>query len=262
MISLSELSPYELGLTYDKAAIPILIEYLNKGKPNERRLAASAIGKLSNEFPKECNQAISALLHCLRLKNQPQTIQYCLKALDKLDLSNEDFDKIKYVLDNDIHAYNKTLAKSVLSKKFNKKISQEPRNYLPISHDESINSFEDYSIRNKFPAHYRTIDGHFVRSRAEVIIDNWLFVHGIAHAYEKQVPVTEDIFCDFYLLQNKIYIEYWGLTDKKDYVKRKEDKKRIYEKYKLNLVELSEKHLHDLDAYLPKLLLKFNVKMI
>ena len=30
-------------------------------------------------------------------------------------------------------------------------------------------------------ANYRCMDGHYVRSRAEVMIDNWLYTNGIAH---------------------------------------------------------------------------------
>ncbi len=41
-------------------------------------------------------------------------------------------------------------------------------------------------FRSKFPCTHRTQDGHVVRSRAEVLIDNWLYVQGIVHAYERR----------------------------------------------------------------------------
>ena len=31
---------------------------------------------------------------------------------------------------------------------------------------------------------WRTIDGHLVKSSAEIVVDNWLYTHGIAHIYE------------------------------------------------------------------------------
>ena len=46
---------------------------------------------------------------------------------------------------------------------------------------------EDF--REKFKAEYRISDGHYVRSRAELVIANWLFAEGIAYAYEKRVPI-------------------------------------------------------------------------
>jgi len=33
---------------------------------------------------------------------------------------------------------------------------------------------------------YRTEDGHWVRSKAELIIDNWLYRGRIVHAYERR----------------------------------------------------------------------------
>ena len=54
-------------------------------------------------------------------------------------------------------------------------------------------------FRTKFPANFRTQDGHMVRSRAEVLIDNWLYVQGHVHAYERRLPIEEDCYCDFYL---------------------------------------------------------------
>lgn len=66
------------------------------------------------------------------------------------------------------------------------------------------------SFREKFEAKHRTRDGHFVRSRAEVIIDDTLYDYGLVHAYEKKVPVEEDLYTDFYLPKEKVYIEFWG----------------------------------------------------
>ena len=34
---------------------------------------------------------------------------------------------------------------------------------------------KENNFRNKFPAKLRTSDGHFVRSKAEIIIDDWLY---------------------------------------------------------------------------------------
>jgi hypothetical protein len=38
------------------------------------------------------------------------------------------------------------------------------------------------SFRHKFEATHRTTDGHFVRSKAEMLIDNWLYMAEIVHA--------------------------------------------------------------------------------
>ena len=112
---------------------------------------------------------------------------------------------------------------------------------------------EDF--REKFKADYRTNDGHYVRSRAELVIANWLFAEGMA--YEKRVPIKEDIYCDFYIPKGKIYIEFWGLEDDEAYIKRKEQKIELYKKYNLNLIEIDNDKIGNLDDHLPKELLKF-----
>ncbi len=57
----------------------------------------------------------------------------------------------------------------------------------------------DSNFREKFPAQYRTKDGHNVRSRWEVIIDNTLYEYWLAHAYERKLPIEEDVYTDFYI---------------------------------------------------------------
>lgn len=112
---------------------------------------------------------------------------------------------------------------------------------------------------DKFKPTHRAMDGHWVRSKAEGLIDNWLYMSGIVHAYERLLPVEEELYCDFYVPAGKVYIEYWGLENDPKYKERKEQKKEIYQKYGFNLIELSDEHIQNLDDYLPKMLLKFNV---
>ncbi len=118
-----------------------------------------------------------------------------------------------------------------------------------------------YNFREKFEAKHRTKDGHFVRSRAEVIIDNTLYDYGLVHAYEKKVPIEEELYTDFYLPNGKVYIEYWGMMSDPKYVERKKTKLEIYKKYDLKLIELDDNDIFNLDDHLPKKLLKFGIKV-
>lgn len=115
------------------------------------------------------------------------------------------------------------------------------------------------SFRERFPARFRATDGHLVRSRAEMLIDNWLYMQGIVHAVERKLPIEEDVYCDFYLPTGKVYIEYWGLENDPKYAARKAEKKAIYERCGLNLVELVDEDIMGLDDVLPRLLLKFGI---
>ena len=85
---------------------------------------------------------------------------------------------------------------------------------------------------------YRASDGHMVRSRAELVIDNWLYTKRIFHEYEKYLPVSERVLTDFYIPEHDIYIEFWGLENDEKYLARKEEKLRIYQKYQFKLIEL------------------------
>lgn len=115
-------------------------------------------------------------------------------------------------------------------------------------------------FREKFPATHRAADGHMVRSRAEMLIDNWLYMAEIVHAYERKLPIEEDVYCDFYVPTGKVYIEFWGLESDPKYQARKAEKKAIYDRYGFNLIELGDSDVQNLDDILPKHLLKFGVQ--
>jgi hypothetical protein len=116
------------------------------------------------------------------------------------------------------------------------------------------------SFRHKFEATHRTTDGHFVRSKAEMLIDNWLYMAEIVHAYERKLPIEEEMYCDFYIPTGKVYIEFWGYENDEKYLARKQEKLAIYQKYNFNLIELTDKEVLNLDDILPRLLLKFGVQ--
>ena len=128
------------------------------------------------------------------------------------------------------------------------------------STQKEIEKSKDSNFREKFVAKHRATDGHMVRSKAEMLIDNWLYMAEIVHAYERKLPIEEEVYCDFYIPTGKIYIEFWGLENDPKYAKRKEIKKAIYEKYNFKLIELTDEEVFNLDDVLPKMLLKFGVQ--
>jgi Mn-dependent DtxR family transcriptional regulator len=115
-------------------------------------------------------------------------------------------------------------------------------------------------FRGKFEAKHRTTDGHMVRSKAEMLIDNWLYMAEIVHAYERKLPIEENVYSDFYIPTGKVYIEYWGFENNPRYLDRKKKKIKLYEKYGFNLIQLEDKEVQNLDDILPKMLLKYGVQ--
>lgn len=127
------------------------------------------------------------------------------------------------------------------------------------------NTQDSQNFRDTFPAQYRTKDGHMVRSRWETLIDDYLYGYNISHAYERKLPIEEDVYSDFYIPAQKwskaVYIEYWWIEDQEKYQDRKKIKQDIYKKYHLNLIELENKHIDNLDDYLPRMLLEFGISV-
>ncbi|MGY8870269.1 MAG: hypothetical protein ACKVJE_07475 [Pseudomonadales bacterium] len=121
-------------------------------------------------------------------------------------------------------------------------------------------SEEVSAFRKKFPANFRAVDGHQLRSKAEVLIDNWLYLADIAHAYERRLPIEEDVYSIFYIPAGKIYVELWEHESDPEYQKIKQQKLQAYSKYGLTLLELCKSDIESLDDVMPRLLLKNGIE--
>jgi len=95
---------------------------------------------------------------------------------------------------------------------------------------------------------YTCKDGHIVKSKSERDIDNYLFEHGISHAYERELPYgatdKEVLHPDFYLPnylgeKKHVYIEHWG--NNIQYTKTKKFKMPIYKQLGITLICTYEK---------------------
>lgn len=114
----------------------------------------------------------------------------------------------------------------------------------------------DVSAAKKLPLsdrYFRTNDGHWVRSKAEALIDNWLYSKGLVHAYEPPLP-GDSFVGDFYLPSAKLYIEFWGLVGDPAYDRRRKQKTELYKEHGLRLLDLTEAEMSDLDKNLKRLL--------
>lgn len=100
-------------------------------------------------------------------------------------------------------------------------------------------------VRTTWPASFRCEDGHYVRSKSEMLIDNWLYHHNLTHAYEKKVPMAQ-LLSDFYIPKANCYIEYRGSKDA-EYVRRKDENRKTYARLGLRLVEMTERDIENLD---------------
>lgn len=203
-----------------------------------------------------------------RFFNEGENLSYCNKNIryamlklfahfDLLEDDDVDDDKTGFLIDfarmirplvEDENYLNESEDKLIIKELQleNEKLKEQLQNKNDSENDEISDP------RKKWPAKYRCRDGHYVRSRAELLIDNWLFAEGIKHIYEKQVtfPNNEKCLCDFYLPDLSAYIEFWGKTDDY-YIKRKNIKTSLYKSLKnVKLIELDDKSLENLDDIL------------
>jgi hypothetical protein len=138
----------------------------------------------------------------------------------------------------------------------------EKETATPVATTTVTNQTAPVDHREKYETKHRTLDGHYVRSRAEIIIDNLLYQYGLVHAYERKITIgDEEVISDFYLPSGKVYIEFWGMENDPKYAERKKKKIEFYKKNDIPLIELNDSDLLNLDDHLPKKLKNYGIKV-
>ena len=93
-----------------------------------------------------------------------------------------------------------------------------------------------------------TIDGHYVKSQGEVLIDNILYNRNIVHAYspivveidnQEEQAIEADWFIPVAGSSKGIYIEYWGMNTE-NYLENKKRKKEQYEKNDIPVIYIEK----------------------
>ncbi len=118
------------------------------------------------------------------------------------------------------------------------------------STDKSFSTF-----RQKFEAKFRCLDGHYVRSEAEMLIDNWLYLNNISHAYERALNLYEIQF-SFYLPVARCCIEYISPDLPQKKLEELEIKRKILQENEIDTLFFSNSDLDNIDNILNKFLLK------
>ncbi len=130
--------------------------------------------------------------------------------------------------------------------------------YLGI---QKLKNFFKKSEKKPQVSSFKCLDGHVVRSKGELIIDNHLHRLGIKHEYERTIKVRGNpIKYDWYLPKEKVYIEYWGFYGK-DYEKRKAEKLNLYRKGKLKLISIENEMFSDIYPKLEVELIKMGIDL-
>ena len=142
----------------------------------------------------------------------------------------------------------------------NKRLRQSVTEFLGQDADLQATDKSFSSFRQKFEAKHRTLDGHYVRTIGELRIDNWLYMNGIVHAYARQLPIEQDIVCDFYLPSGKVYLQYWGDNTETQNESQRQAIRDVYQQHGFDMIEVSEEEIDKLDELLPHRLRPYGIK--
>lgn len=111
--SFSSMTPFELGELGTPDTVPFLKLFLASEQNGERRLAASALGKIAKRHPNSARDAYPQLLLCVD-DPYPQVRQYSLKAISVLGINPADLSVIQRIADTDDRKYNREAARRIL----------------------------------------------------------------------------------------------------------------------------------------------------
>lgn len=180
-----------------------------------------------------------------RIVNKNTIINNCKKMIALANITNDSYDDTSLVtrVIEDV--------KEIIVSKNSKK-------------DIKINTFTEQSDSLKSNI-IRTLDGHIVKSRGEEVIDNILYNNLLPHCYEKEVTeistnersVKSDWFIPVFGNNKGIYVEYWGMSTD-DYKKNKEEKKSLYEKYNIPLIEIQKDDINNPSELSTRILKLYN----
>ncbi|MGD8110516.1 glycerol kinase [Vibrio sp. TRT 17S01] len=210
-----------------------------------KTLSATQIGERFQLAAKKVNQLLSELGWIIKVEQGWEVTKAGLKvgAYQREDKASNN----QFVVWHDSIVRNKRLKQSVIEF-----LGQDSEAHAT---DKSLSSF-----RQKFEAKHRTLDGHYVRSTGELIIDNWLYMNGVAHAYDRQLPIEQDVLSDFYLPTGKVYLQYWGDDHGPSDPKTIADLKSIYQEHQFALIEIYPEEIAHLDEVLPAKLREYGIK--
>ncbi len=208
-------------------------------------LSATQLGDKLRLNAKRINQLLSELGWISKSEDGWQVTEAGIRAGGQQRADKES--QNTFVVWHDVVLRNKRLKQSVVEF-----LGQDAESH---STDKSYSSF-----RQKFEAKHRTLDGHYVRSKGELLIDNWLYLAGIVHAYERQLPIEQEVMSDFYLPAGKLYLLFWGSDSGETPEIEREAIRAVYQQHNFNLIEVGPSELDKLDEVLPKRLRQFGIQ--
>ncbi len=274
-----------LGRSGNPAALPELIRLLKMPSAEVRRLAASAIGKLSG-FGADPPAAVAALAPVALGDPHPQVQQYALKALktygsaaqphlhDLRDLADNSKtnDYVCRAAASTADAVEEALriregtarhacrrcGKPVAPDEYARSRRAFQRVFCDKCFDEVYLERRNFDTKVELQKTIRAKDGTLVQSDGERKIADFLKEHGIDYRYDERMRIVDGyaIRPDFYLPEFDLYIEYWGM-DTADYKIGMLKKLKLYQQQGKRLVSVYREDKPHLEQILKKKLQRY-----
>lgn len=268
----------ELGRGTDPSALPELIRLLALPSAEVRRLAASAIGKLS-AFGADASAAVAALVPVALRDPHPQTQQYALKALklfgssarahlhdlDDLAANERAKDYVRRAAHSAAEAIRESIrlseaaalhrcsrcGQTVTADEHARSHHAFQRTFCDRCFDEVFLQRRNFDTKVELQKTITAKAGTLVQSEGERLIADWLAAHHIAYRYDERYRILSGhaIRPDFYLPELDLYLEYWGM-DTADYKIGMLKKQQLYQQEGKRLVSLHPADKAHLDAVL------------
>lgn len=253
-----------LGNSGDPSALPELIDLTRSPAANVRRLAVSAIGKLTGLV--EARVAVAALQPLLQ-DSYPQVRQYAAKALSAYgaeakcalaDLRDMAISPVEKEYNNNgakraieiieeasriaerqaVHFCQRCGVK-LEADEYTRSHKAFQRPFCNYCFDEVFLERRNFETKVQLQKNIRAKDGTWVQSDGERLICEILHAERIHYRYDERFRILDGyaIRPDFYLPEFDVYIEYWGM-DTADYKIGMFKKQQLYQQQGKRLISL------------------------
>lgn len=246
---------------------------------NEKKTIKSELEASVNNLEDAKDYYNNMKYNIFKLKDMDYAITACTKLIALGELLENRYKLKDYI------SKSKTDAVSLLEKKRDylsglnlkkaaevenpEEIAAPASNIVVETSTDSNTEWLDY--RRVYPMNIRCKDGHYVRSKAEKLIDDYLFDNQIIHVYEKKVVNEnndETYYPDFFLPyegrqvgeEKGIYIEFFGLEDNKKYLATENKKIAYYKSKGFDVIEVRERNIDSIDDFLEEQIRKIKKK--
>ena len=227
-----------LGESASSACFAELQAYCVSESPLVRRIAASALGKLSGVI--KAKEAVPALIMLLT-DGHPQVRQYAAKALSAFGADAEEAlpilrdmyrnpsekDYVKrsvksagVIIKEAVELRDKAVVHNcsrcgvrVQPDEYARSQRFFQRIFCDACFDETATERRNWETKVEDKKTLKTLKGTLVQSAGEKLVAEWLERKGIPYRYDGRLRIIEgfQIRPDFYLPELDVYIEYWGM---------------------------------------------------